>query len=169
MPELAVSHATPPTSPKISPHFKNFLSAYLTSHPDRTPVIHAMAHSNDDGSTFVDSSRLIGVSLDDTFARESVRSQLRNKTTKVFVLETNGEEASGGETSREETDGGGERTDYSESDDEGTDSSYEDETGSDGEEPDLDGEETNCGYLPSETTCLFARALDLCLVHLASG
>jgi len=105
-----------------------------------------MAHSND-GSTFVDSSRLIGVSLDDTFARKSVRSQLRNKTTKVFVLEinggTDGEEPNGGETSREETDVDGEQTD-SESDDEGTDS-YEDETGSDGEEPDLNGEETNCG------------------------
>jgi hypothetical protein len=146
MPEVAVSHATPPTLLKILP-ISRTLFAYLTSHPDRTPFIHAMAHSNDDDSTFVDSSRLIGVSLDDTFARKSVRSQLRNKTTKVFVLETNGEEASGGETSREETDGGGEQTDYSESDDEGTDSSYEDETGSDGEEPDLDGEETNCGYL----------------------
>ena len=92
---------------------------------------------SDHGSSFVDSSRLIGISLDDTFARKSVRSQLRNKTTRVFVLETDGrtdgEEPNRGETSREETD----------SDDEETDS-YDVERGSDGEEPDLDGEETNC-------------------------
>jgi hypothetical protein len=93
-----------------------------------------MAHSNH-GSSFVDSSRLIGVSLKDTFAHKFVRSQLRSKTTKVFVLETdgrhgtNGEEPNCQETSGEETD----------SDDEET-NSYDGEPGSDGEEP----KATNC-------------------------